>query len=62
MTDKKIPTKPSRRPRTGPVPGTSGGGGWAREFANRLRAKYPGRKFTADGKPLKSLKDARYAP
>lgn len=38
MTDRKTPLKPSRRPRPEDIRGATRR---AREFADRLRAKYP---------------------
>jgi len=56
MTDKKTPLKPSRRPRPEDVRGAAGR---AREFADRLRAKYPGREFPDSADIVREDRDTR---
>lgn len=56
MTDKKTPLKPSRRPRPEDVRGATQR---AREFANRLRAKYPGREFPDSAEIVREDRDRR---
>ena len=54
MTDKKTPLKPSRRPLTGDVRGAAGR---AREFAEKLRAKYPDREFPDSAEIVREDRD-----
>lgn len=56
MTDKKTPLKPSRRPRPEDVRGAAGR---AREFADQLRAKYPGREFPDSADIVREDRDTR---
>jgi hypothetical protein len=56
MTDRKTPLKPSRRPRSQDVRGAAGR---AREFADRLRAKYPGREFPDSAEIVREDRDTR---
>jgi hypothetical protein len=56
MTDKKTPLKPSRRPRPEDVRGAAGR---AREFAEQLRAKYPGREFEDSAEIVREDRDQR---
>ena len=58
MTDRKTPLKPTRRPRP---EGARGAAGRAREFADRLRAKYPGRGFPDSTEIVREDRDARDA-
>lgn len=56
MTKKKTPLKPSRRPRPEDVEGAAKR---AREFAERLRAKYPDRKFSDSAEIIRQDRDTR---
>ena len=56
MTDRKTPLKPTRRPRPEDVRGAAGR---AREFAEKLRAKYPGREFADSAKIVREDRDTR---
>ena len=56
MAAKKTPIKPTRRPRPEDVRGAAGR---AREFADRLRAKYPGRRFADSSEIVREDRDAR---
>lgn len=56
MTDRKTPLKPSRRPRPEDV---SGATRRAREFADRLRAKYPNREFADSTEIVREDRDTR---
>jgi len=56
MTDRKTPIKPTRRPRPEDVRGAAGR---AREFADRLRAKYPDRKFADSSEIVREDRDTR---
>lgn len=56
MTDRKMPIKPTRRPRPEDVRGAAGR---AREFADRLRAKYPDRKFADSSEIVREDRDTR---
>jgi hypothetical protein len=56
MTDRKTPLKPSRRPRPEDV---SGAARRAREFADRLRAKYPDREFADSTEIVREDRDNR---
>ncbi|MDP9479738.1 MAG: hypothetical protein M3R38_29430 [Actinomycetota bacterium] len=56
MTDRKTPLKPTRRPRPEDVRGAAGR---AREFADRIRAKYPGRRFADSAEIVREDRDTR---
>ena len=56
MTDKKTPLKPSRRPRPENLRGATQR---AREFADRLRAKYPDREFPNSAEIVREDRDTR---
>lgn len=56
MTDKKTPLKPSSRPSAEDVRGAAER---AREFADRLRAKYPGREFPDSAAIVREDRDKR---
>lgn len=56
MTDKKTPLKPSRRPRPENLKGATRR---AREFADRLRAKYPDREFPDSAEIVREDRDTR---
>lgn len=56
MTDKKTPLKPTRRPCPEDVRGAAGR---ARDFAGRLRAKYPGREFVDSAEIVREDRDTR---
>ena len=56
MTDRKTPLKPTRRPRPEDVRGAAGR---AREFADRLKAKYPGREFADSAEIVREDRDTR---
>ena len=56
MSDKRTPLKPSRRPRTEDVRGAAGR---AREFADRLRVKYPAREFADSAGIVREDRDVR---
>ena len=56
MAAKKTPIKTTRRPRPEDVRGAAGR---AREFADRLRAKYPGRRFADSSEIVREDRDAR---
>ncbi|MGB3682760.1 MAG: hypothetical protein WA990_09785 [Rubrobacteraceae bacterium] len=56
MTDKKTPLKPSRRPRPEDIRGATHR---AREFADRLRAKYPDREFADSTEIVREDRDTR---
>jgi len=56
MTDRKTPLKPTRRPRPEDVRGAAGR---AREFAERLRAKYPNREFADSSEIVREDRDTR---
>jgi hypothetical protein len=56
MTDKKTPLKPSRRPRPEDVRGATRR---AREFAERLRTKYPDREFPDSAEIVREDRDTR---
>jgi len=56
MAAKKTPIKPTRRPRPEDVRGAAGR---AREFADRLRAKYPGRRFADSSEIVREDRDTR---
>ncbi|MBA3390687.1 MAG: hypothetical protein H0U02_15260 [Rubrobacter sp.] len=56
MTDRKTPLKPSRRPNPEDV---SGATRRAREFAERLRAKYPDREFADSTEIVREDRDTR---
>lgn len=56
MTDRKMPPKPSRRPRPEDVRGATGR---AREYADRLRAKYPGREFPDSAEIVREDRERR---
>lgn len=56
MTDKKTPLKPIRRPRPEDVKGATRR---AREFADRLRAKYPDREFADSTEIVREDRDTR---
>ena len=56
MTNRKTPLKPSRRPRAKDVRGAADR---AREFADRLRSKYPGRRFFDSTETVREDRDTR---
>ena len=56
MADRKTSMKPSRRPRPEDVRGAAGR---AREFAERLRRKYPGREFPDSAEIVREDRDRR---
>ncbi len=56
MTEKKTPLKPSRRPRAEDIRGAADR---AREFADRLRAKYPDREFADSAEIVREDRDTR---
>jgi hypothetical protein len=56
MTDRKTPLKPSRRPRPEDIRGATRR---AREFADRLRAKYPDREFPDSAEIVREDRDTR---
>ncbi len=56
MAAKKTPIKPTRRPRPEDVRGAAGR---AREFADRLREKYPGRRFADSSEIVREDRDTR---
>ena len=56
MTDNKTPIKPTRRPRPEDVRGAASR---AREFADRLREKYPGREFPDSAEIVREDRDTR---
>ncbi len=56
MADRKTPIEPSGRPHPEDVRGSAGR---AREFADRLRAKYPGRKFVDSAEVVREDRDTR---
>ena len=56
MTNRKTPLKPTRRPRPEDVRGAADR---AREFAKRLRAKYPGRDFPDSADIVREDRDTR---
>jgi len=56
MTDRNTPLKPTRRPRPEDARGAAGR---AREFADRLRAKYPGREFPDSARIVREDRDTR---
>ena len=56
MTDKKTPLKPTRRPRPEDVRGAARR---ARDFADRLRAKYPGRECADSAELVREDRDTR---
>jgi hypothetical protein len=56
MTARKTPLKPDRRPRPEDVRGAADR---AREFADRLRAKYPDREFADSAEIVRQDRDTR---
>lgn len=56
MTDRKTPLKPSRRPRPEDIRGATRR---AREFADRLRDKYPDREFADSTDIVREDRDTR---
>ena len=56
MTDKKTPVEPNRRPRPEDLRGATRR---AREFADRLRAKYPGREFADSSEIVREDRETR---
>lgn len=56
MTDRRTPLKPSRSPRPEDVRGAAGR---AREYAERLRKKYPGREFPNSAAVVREDRDTR---
>lgn len=56
MTDRKTTLKPSRRPRPEDIKGATRR---AREFADRLRAKYPDREFADSTDLVREDRDNR---
>lgn len=56
MAERKTSMKPSRRPRPEDVRGAAGR---AREFAERLRRKYPGREFPDSAEIVREDRDRR---
>lgn len=56
MTDRKTPLKPTRRPRLEDVRGAAGR---AREFAERLKTKYPNRDFPDSARIVREDRDTR---
>ncbi len=56
MTDRKTPLKPNRKPHPEAVRGAAGR---AREFAERLRVKYPGREFPDSSEIVREDRDTR---
>lgn len=56
MTDRKTPLKPSRRPQPENLRGATRR---AREFADRLRAKYPDREFPDSAEIVREDRDTR---
>jgi hypothetical protein len=56
MTDKETPLRPSHRPRPEDIRGATRR---AREFAERLRAKYPNREFPDSTEIVREDRDTR---
>lgn len=56
MAEKKTRLEPSRRPRPENVKGAAAR---AREFAQRLQAKYPDRKFSDSAEIIREDRDTR---
>lgn len=56
MTDKKTSLKPNRRPRPENLKGATRR---AREFADRLRTKYPDREFLDSAEIVREDRDTR---
>jgi hypothetical protein len=56
MSGKKTPLKPSRRPRDRDIRGAASR---AREFADRLRDKYPDREFSDSAEIVRQDRDSR---
>lgn len=56
MTDRKTSLKPTHQPRPEDIRGATRR---AREFADRLRAKYPGREFPDSAEIVREDRDTR---